>query len=149
MQVLALDTAFGSILVPVGTVAQIVNRSSEEPMEHPLPFVRTKMRWQGLDIPVVYSSEMLGGTDGSDADFMRAVVLWPMKGSAPTELFALSSQHSPNVLELDESTAADMSRKEMDGDGSFVLSCINLGDGTGIIADLNLISRKIFHSDNL
>ena len=148
MQVLALDTAFGSILLPVSTVAQIINRSGEQPLDHALPFVRTKVRWQGLDVPLVYSSEMLGGEDGSDADFARAVVLWPMRGSAPTDLFALSSRNSPNVVELGEDSTADLPRSTINGDDSYTLGCIVLGSGTGIIPDLKLISRRIFNPDN-
>ena len=150
MQVLALESKAGNILVPVSMVAQIVSRSLMKPFQNHADFVSSSINWRDIEIPLVYSSEMLGADSGSDAEFERAVVLWPMKGRQAADLFALTSLGSPHVVTIDEGI------KRVEGNGSsvitnetareYVLDYLQIEDRPAMIPDLRLISNLIFQA---
>ena len=67
MQVLALEFKAGIMLVPFSMVAQIVSRSLIKPFHCSASFVSSSISWRDIEVPLVYSSEMLGAESGSDA----------------------------------------------------------------------------------
>jgi hypothetical protein len=148
MQVLSLDTHAGLILVPVSIVAQITSRTRQSALDHELPFVRNSVQWREYNVPLAFSSEMLGAVQGTDDSYLRSVVLWPMKGGAKTDLFALSSLDSPRVMDIgDDVVAAPVEISDLfseDRDQGFTLGFIQLGDRLGIIPDLKRLSEKLF-----
>ena len=150
MQVLALESIVGNILVPVSMVAQIVSRSLTKPFQSYADFVSSSIDWRDIEIPLIYSSEMLGAESGADAEFERAVVLWPMKGRQAADLFALTSMGSPHVVSIDEDT------KRMEDNGSsvisnesareYVLDYLQIEGHPAVIPDLRLISNLVFQA---
>jgi chemotaxis signal transduction protein len=151
MQVLSLDTHAGLLLVPVSIVAQITSRDRQSAFEHELPFVRSAVQWREYNVPLVFSSEMLGVVQGMDDSYRRSVVLWPMKGGAKTDLFALTSLDSPRVIEIeDDAVAAPVEVGEVfkeNSDLGYTLGFIQVGDRLGIIPDLKQLSEKLFSQD--
>ncbi len=148
MQVLSLGTCAGSLLVPVGVVAQIAGSEERISQAHELPFIRNQIQWREYSMPLVYSSEMLGAGVGSDDACKRSVIFWPMKGCGHTELFALTSLDSPKVLNLDEDVAAV---RVDTGEGAYslynsryVLGLVRLEDKPGIIPNLKYLAETIF-----
>jgi hypothetical protein len=148
MQVLSFKSKSGSILVPVGLVAQITGREGYNTRTHDLPFIRSQIRWREFEVPMVFASEMLDADVGADDSFTRSVILWPMKGCKNTELFALSSLDSPKVIEIGEDTVAtDIA--ELEGqtnlvNNKFTMGLVKLDNQTGIIPDLMHLAGKIF-----
>ena len=148
MQVLSLDTHFGLILVPVSIVAQITSRGRQSDLDYELSFIRNSIQWREYDIPLVFSSEMLGAEKGGDDAYLRSVILWPMRGGDKTDLFALSSLDSPRVIGIEDD--AGIAPVEIgdefneNSDPEFTLGFIQLGDRLGIIPDLKRLSEKIF-----
>jgi hypothetical protein len=150
MQVLALESKAGNILVPVSMVAQIVSRSLMKPFQCHVDFVSSSINWRDIEIPLVYSSEMLGAESSSDAEFERAVVLWPMKGGQAADLFALTSIGSPHVVTID----ADIKRMGDNGSSvvskesarEYVLDYLEVEGRPAMIPDLRLISNVIFET---
>jgi hypothetical protein len=131
-------------------VAQIVSRSLIKPFNCSASFVSSSISWRDIEVPLVYSSEMLGAESGSDAEFERAVLLWPMKGSQATDLFALTSMGSPHVVTIDE----DIKRLEDEGSSvvskesarQYVLDYLQVDEKPAVIPDLRLISNLIFQN---
>jgi len=152
MQVLSLETRAGLLLIPVSMVAQITSRARQSTLDHELPFIRNFIQWREYDIPLIFSSEMLGAQQGMDDSYLRSVVLWPMDGGEKTDLFALSSLDSPRVIEIEDDTrlAPAEVRDEFNenGDSSFTLGLIQLGDKLGIIPDLKHLSEQTFSPDS-
>ncbi len=152
MQVLSLETHVGLILVPVRIVAQITSRASQSVLDHELSFVRNSIQWREYNVPLVFSSEMLGAVHGTDDTYIRSVVLWPMKGATKTDLFALSSLDSPRVIDIEDDTVAapievgDIFNEN--SDQGFTLGFIQIGDRLGMIPDLKRLSEKIFLPDS-
>ncbi len=148
MQVLSLDTQSGLLLIPVSMVAQITSRTEESSLAHDLTFIRSSIRWREYQIPLLFSSEVLGANQGADDAYLRSVALWPMKGSKITDLFALSSLDSPRVVSIESevSSAPIEIHDEFNehGDSSFVLGIIELGEKLGIIPDLKSLSEEVF-----
>jgi len=146
MQVLALEFKAGIMLVPISMVAQIVSRSLIKPFHCSASFVSSSISWRDIEVPLVYSSEMLGAESGSDAEFERAVLLWPKA----TDLFALTSMGSPHVVTIDE----DIKRLEDEGSSivskesakQYVLDYLQVDEKPAVIPDLRLISNLIFQN---
>jgi len=152
MQVLSLEAHAGLLLIPVSMVAQITSRARQSVLDHELPFIRNSIQWREYDIPLVFSSEMLGAQQGMDDSYLRSVVLWPMNGAGKTDLFALSSLDSPRVIEIEDDTSIAPvevhDEFNEDGDSSLTLGLIQLGDKLGIIPDLKYLSELTFLADS-
>ena len=150
MQVLALEFKAGNILIPISMVAQIVSRSLVKPLHCNADFVSSTISWRDIKIPLVYSSEMLGAESGSDSEFERAVILWPMKGNQAKDLFALTSIGSPHVVTIE----ADVKRLKDSGSSivpkesarKYVLDYLQVEGKPSVIPDLRLISSLIFQA---
>jgi len=140
MQVVMLKMDAGHLLVPVSIVAQITSSSALAPYQGNLPFVRNSIAWRDYRVPVVNSSEMCGAAAGADDAFERTVVLWPMRGAGASDLFGLTSQNSPRVVNI----PADSAQAELPVTSEYVLGAVSVEGGLGIIPDLEKISRNLF-----
>lgn len=164
MQVLSLLTANGPLLIPVGMVAQIVSHGEHSAFTHQLSFVRHSIQWRELNIPLVFSSEMLGSNPDTDDSYIRSVILWPMKGTKNNDLFALTSLDSPKVLIVEDKDIALESEKKLNNENllevesdeediefdhdepanAYTLGVIRLGEVAGYIPNLKTLSEKLF-----
>jgi len=147
MQVLALDYQSGFVLVPVSMVAQIVSRLSTKEYSSDLNFLSTSVNWREMDIPLVNSSELLGAETGADSAAQRAIVLWPMKGCKPTDLFALTSIGSPQVVSItadNKRLSPDSGAIKSESAKMFAMDCLDIDGKPGVIPDLKLLSTLIF-----
>ena len=149
MQVLSLETGLGMVLVPVGMVAQVVSQTNRiDSSISKLDFVRGSIGWRDMEVPLVMSSELLGMKKGVDEGFERAVILWPMQGTNNTNLFALTSYQSPQVITLTEENKSvdftpDVGLCE-GGKINYSLGVVELSTGIGIIPDLKGLSKDLF-----
>ena len=146
MQVLTLKAQPRNLLVPVSMVAQILGHEKEEVYAHSLPFVSSSIQWREFRVPLVYSSHMLGAAPGSDRNFERAVVLWPMEGTRNTDLFALTSMDSPRVVTIGDGSGQSEVLEEAGrlADSGYVLGGAELEGAEGVIPDLSALARDIF-----
>jgi hypothetical protein len=147
MQVLSLETKAGALLVPVSMVAQILSRSEPAEFSHSLPFIRSSVQWREYSVPLVYSSELLGEMQGSDEDYRRGVVFWPLKGTGATDLFALTSLESPKVITIASDTTLTSSQGEKLPSGissDFIIGGLEAEGQTGYIPDLKHLAASIF-----
>lgn len=147
MQVLALDYQSGFILVPVSMVAQIVSHSNTKEYSCDLKFLSTSVNWREMEIPLVNSSEMLGADSGADKASRRAVILWPMKGCKPADLFALTSTGSPQVVTIsaeNKRISLENGIVKSESAKKFTLDCLDIEGKPGIIPDLKLLSTLIY-----
>jgi hypothetical protein len=147
MQVLSLDTSAGALLIPVSMIAQILSRSGQAEFSHSLPFIRRSVQWREYRVPLVYSSELLGAEHGSDEIYLRGVVLWPLKGTGATDLFALTSLESPKVITIASDTVLDNSDDEISpsqGARDFIIGGLQAEGQKGYIPDLKLLASSIF-----
>ena len=148
MQVLTLQFKAGNILIPISMVAQIVSRSAIKPFHCRADFVSSKIIWRGIEIPLVYSSKMLGAESGSDTEFERVVVLWPMKGNQAEDLFALTSIGSPHVVNIDSDVERlenhELSIVSKESSRKYVLDYLQVEGKPSVVPDLRLISNLIF-----
>ena len=148
MQVLALDTAVGSLLIPTGMVAQIVSRSELKSNDIDLPFVHGSIEWRDRQIPLVMSSKMLGMKSNEDENYAQAVILWPLSGSAKTDLFALTSFQPPHIMTLSENLSAGEYASKLDIRADdferYSLGLVELENGIGIIPNLKALSSDLF-----
>ena len=140
MQVVVLKIDAGHLLVPVSIVAQITSSSDPTPYQGNLPFVRNTIAWRDFRVPVVNSSELCGAPAGADDAFERTVVLWPMQGAGATDMFGLTSQNSPRVVNI----PTDSAQAEAPVNSDYVLGAVSVEGGLGIIPDLEKISRNLF-----
>ena len=140
MQVVTLKMSSGHLLVPVSIVAQIIGSSGLSAYDGRLPSVRNAITWRDYRIPLVFSSELCGAPEGSDEDFERSVVLWPMKGAGATDMIALSSQNSPRVVNI----TPDSGMGDQAVYGDFSLGTVSVEGGLGIIPDLEKLSNTIY-----
>ena len=152
MQVLSLKTTIGSLLVPVSMVAQILSRGDMNEYGHDENFVRHSIGWREYEIPLLYSSEMLGAVNGSDVEFERSVILWPLQGAEKTDLFSLTSLDSPKVVNVENNLSTikasdDITALCENGELKNYLGLISLENTLGIIPDLMGISKKIFFTN--
>ena len=153
MQVLSLGTQLGSLIIPVGMVAQIVSRVDgdngvQANRDGNLSFAREMIGWRDMQVPLIMSSEMLGMAEGADNAFTRAVVVWPMKDTSKTNLFALSSLNSPQVITLnDDAVRAQFVPSPgmcQNNQVNYALSYAQLENQIGIIPDLKKLSKDLF-----
>ncbi len=170
MQVLTLKAQPRNLLVPVSMVAQILGHEKEDLYAHSLPFINSCIQWREFRVPLVYASHMLGAPPGSDRNYERAVVLWPMEGTRNTDLFALTSMDSPKVVTIGEesgrsdvvfrlgeqvhgnvviiggesgrSDAPEEAGRTVGSD--YVLGGAKLEGAEGLIPDLSALARDIF-----
>ena len=148
MQVLTVGTSMGLLLIPIGMVAQVVSRSETQELQTDLPFARNQIMWRDLQLPLLFSSEMLGGDSGSDDAYQRVVIVWPMQGADRTQLFGFSSLDSPITVSIDKSASymgvSDLSRKHGTDLTMVSLGALNMGDQIGVIPNLKNISDSLF-----
>ncbi len=147
MQVLNLTIKPGNVLIPVSMVAQIIGREGFADFDGTLPCVRNSIAWRDYTIPLVDSQALWG--DGEGGEFIaRSVVLWPMKGSGPGDMIALSSLESPRVLNIASDSVILNSEKEQGekqgGEQDYILGRMRVESGMGIIPDLIKLSASIY-----
>lgn len=146
MQILTVQAQQGYILIPVSMVAQIVSKSEHVPISHSSGFIHNAIAWREYRIPLINSSEMLGAIQGSDEEYDRAVIVWPMKGSRSVDLFAFTSLESPRVITIDEK----IGKLEIDTDSvnkeslELVLQILDIDSKAGFIPDLKQLSKLVF-----
>ena len=147
MQVLSFEVEPGNLLVPISMVAQIIRRSELQEYHHKLPIVRQSLNWREKQIPLVNSSELLGSAMDSDKQYQRAVVLWPMQGTKPTDVFALTSLNSPRI-EVIDSSVGSINRADMVAHGltygHFTLGVFSFQDRMSFIVDLAKLATVIY-----
>ncbi len=148
MQVLEISSARGAIFVPVSMVAQIMGSESEQLWNSKLSFVDSAIIWREYSLPLIHSSGLLGSTSDSSDAYERAVILWPMKGSKSTDLFALTSLDSPRVLNVDErlQSLQNESQQALVASNEFLLDAVEIDGVSGFIPDLDTLSSYLFNS---
>jgi chemotaxis signal transduction protein len=146
MQVLTVQAQQGYILIPVSMVAQIVSKSEDVSSSHSSGYIRSTIVWREYRIPLINSSEMLGANQGSDEEYDRAVILWPMKGSRSVDLFAFTSLESPRVITIDknieklEIDTTSISKQSIE----LVLQILDIDGKAGFIPNLKKLSKLAF-----
>ena len=142
MQVLALDTRVGLLLIPVSMVAQILASANQRPLDHRQSYVSNEISWREYSMPLINSSQALGATSLSNENYSRAVVLWPLKGYKKNDFFAFSSEKAPRVIVIEEGTK--LLPATMLKEIRYAKGIIEVENQLGIIPDLNTLTQDIF-----
>lgn len=105
VQVLVLETQLGPLAIPVGMVAEVVSAdgadgASVRQSGEGARWICGDIRWSGFTLPLIDSAAALGTEQGENPHRGHAAVLWPMKGGAPHDFFALSSRSLPRLQEI-------------------------------------------------
>ena len=159
MRVVALETKFGPLLIPVGMVAAIIGTVKPQPFSHRHGWVCGEFPWCGFRVPLIDSESALGADDAVlegevNADgkegarqYQHAVILWPMKDGQPDEFFALTSHGPPGVIKIDPrpAPAPPPAPPGAVGQPDNLLGYAQLEHRIGLIPDLKSLARGVFH----
>ncbi len=142
MQALLIDHDPYSLVIPVDLVAEIVGKVSIRPTRYSLDWVIGHFKWRKLRVPMLSISALLGLPDDDTTNWNRVVVIWPMKGGAKTDFFALICQETPRVVEISDSDAVDA--EQIADSVANSLGFIKSGDKVAVIPDLKSITTRLF-----
>ncbi len=150
-QVIALQMKLGTLLIPLGMVAEVVGDLQIQPPAHASAnahaWLDGEIRWRGVNVPVVNPARAFGGAPTTDSPCTGAVILWPMKDGEANQFFALASCATPTLLEIEGGLSAPQSNaSNADAPLDNLLGCVQLEHGRGMIPDLSKLARQIFQA---
>ncbi len=142
--VLVLETQLGPLAIPVGMVAEVVSAdgASVRQSGEGARWICGDIRWSGFTLPLIDSAAALGAEQGENPHRGHAAVLWPMKGGAPHDFFALSSQSLPRLQEIVPRPAP--LRPAAAPSLANLLGYVRIGHRIAMIPDLANLARGTF-----
>ena len=142
MQVLSLTARDVKILLPVNMVAQIIGRANLF-SEDELAFQSSAgtFKWREYSVPLLRTSQLMGGDESADEGYERIVVLWPMKSATSRSFMGLTSLMPPRVIDITNQPSADPP-----SDTPYLLDCVRVNDELALIPDIDKVSRDLFAS---
>ena len=142
MQVLSISAQDLKVLLPVNMVAQIIGRSNLDPGSgDDFKSNAGHFRWREYSVPLLRTSQLMGGSQSADDNYERIVVLWPMKSATSRSFIGLTSLAPPRVVEITDQpsvTAPD--------EAQYVMDCLRIENELALIPDIERISRELFKS---
>ena len=148
--VLVLETQLGPLAIPVGMVAEVIsadgasgaNGAGARQSREGARWICGDIRWCGFTLPLIDSAAALGAEQGENPHRGHAAVLWPMKGGAPHDFFALSSQSLPRLQEIVPRPAP--LRPAAAPSLANLLGYVRIGHRIAMIPDLANLARGTF-----
>jgi chemotaxis signal transduction protein len=142
MQVLSISAQNLKVLLPVNMVAQIIGRTNLDPgSNHEFRSNAGQFRWREYSVPLLRTSQLMGGSQSADDDYERIVVLWPMKTATSRSFIGLTSLTPPRVVEI-----TDHPSVEAPTDARYVMDCLRIENEVALIPDIDQVSTELFNS---
>ena len=142
MQVLSLTARDAKILLPVNLVAQIIGRASlDSNTELKFDSSAGTFRWREYSVPLLRTSQLMGGEESADDEYERIVVLWPMKSATSRSFIGLTSLMPPRVIDITNQPSADPP-----ADTPYLMDCVRVNNEIALIPDIDQVSRDLYES---
>lgn len=140
---LVVPTEAATLIVPAGTVAEIISRpSSLKPLPVMAPWVLGYFRWRNYPVTLVSFDRL--AADREISGFSRVCVFYPLAGREPFDYFAFVMKGEPRSLEIPDSADAGVLPAQISP--QFAVGALRIADLTYVIPDFEHL-KTVFYDE--